>query len=543
MWLFGKNKSKSDDSDNTNKDSDELRIEEYGKIIDSVQEEIKQEKEMKAKMANAPKAEPAPAPAPVEVKKEEPQAATQASNLPKNDGTFCFGIEGKILLGDETALIGYVRGTVKDGDEVCFINVDEAALDNDEEVTLAIANVSKAKIKRIEAGNDRHIVGTVSDDRAVLYIENVTDYNVKVGSVLCSEKTKVFYARAAYFQGIGNGYIVSKQMDITDEDYASMSLNDMAELVRLFPEISKHVPALNTEEFKKTISGILDKLAKNIAKRITEEKTIYVLFSTKTGEPKMFSQHFDRPDGQIQIQPPVILIATESMGAEFKKAYANDPLVEVRKFEAGEDGKGIYNFLGTVFYSNGANGVFMTYRGLVIPAEYIVPKPDFSGVPAVQVPVTNPLVESLILLNGQMEKIESEEEQKTYKIQSVLLFQALAKAKFIVPMKIEGEVENLGDNKAVIKKQSKIAVPTIQGKDGRPAVKMFTDWKRMLEAGFNPKDDWSANIVTIESMIGQLDCLINATTSERTSAAIYVSKDMYDSQIKKYVDANKEQEK
>ena len=63
-------------------------------------------------------------------------------------------------------------------------------------------------------------------------------------------------------------------------------------------------------------------------------------------------------------------------------------------------------------------------------------------------------------------------------------------------------------------------------KNGRQAIRMYTDWKRLF-AGMG--EGWGL-LQTIDGMIDVFDCAINVT--EYVKAGCYISKDMFES-IKK----------
>lgn len=79
------------------------------------------------------------------------------------------------------------------------------------------------------------------------------------------------------------------------------------------------------------------------------------------------------------------------------------------------------------------------------------------------------------------------------------------------------------NGKVVIEKDTTIALATIEGKHGRPAVRMFTDWKRLRQG--MKGEGWNGFIQPIEGMIGSFDCAINLT--EYDKAGCYIDEEMF----------------
>lgn len=494
MWPFGKKKNKQEENDNPTQE----RTEELPK-------------------------EPIKAPV-TEIKKSTSSSA------------FCMGVEGKFLLGKGLFYAGTVKGTVNVGDEICIVNPGDYEISFDDVITFDTPNVVKAKIAKIEVGSEKSSVESVTDSKASIVFDEDMEYYIRTGTVFCSSGSKGEIVRQAYCDGLGNGLIGFAHMNVSDGVYARMSLNDMAEVARMFLGLISRDPAFQSPEMKDEITSKIGKLGTNMSKCIVNEDVIYTLYSKRTGEPKLFTRCFDGPNNTIRIDPPFICIFTEQTYKSVSNAYKDDTAYELRKIENGKDRNGIKKFLDTTFYLNGATGLCVNYIGLTIAAGNIIPPPNYDGVPAIQIPVTNPMVESLILLVGQFEKVETEAEKKEYSAYSNMMFRELAKARFIAPIKIEGDVEHKDNIEAVFKENTTISFVVMDGKYGRPALKVFTDWQKMVEAGFKPEDGWSGNVMRLDQILDAQDCVINATSSMYPTSGIYIGREMFDTQIKQYIE-------
>lgn len=100
----------------------------------------------------------------------------------------------------------------------------------------------------------------------------------------------------------------------------------------------------------------------------------------------------------------------------------------------------------------------------------------------------------------------------------------MVKAKFLIPIQKDGEVPPPDeDGKTVLQKGLSMSFPTIEGKYGRPAVRMYTDWKRLKQA---MGEQWEGLVQPIEGMIEVFDCAINLT--EHVKEGCYVGAEMFE---------------
>ena len=100
----------------------------------------------------------------------------------------------------------------------------------------------------------------------------------------------------------------------------------------------------------------------------------------------------------------------------------------------------------------------------------------------------------------------------------------LVKADLLIPMRKDGEFPEPDNNgKSVLKKDMSIHFPTMEGKNDRPAVYMFTDWKRLR---MDYDESWEGMVQSVEGMIGVFDCAINAT--QYPKAGSYIGKELFE---------------
>ena len=216
----------------------------------------------------------------------------------------------------------------------------------------------------------------------------------------------------------------------------------------------------------------------------------------------------------------MIMVFTSRWYHQYKEAIEKQLNSEIKLIENTEDKKGIENFLGTAFYLNGALGAFFNTKEVSISSSILVQKPDFSGLPEIQVPVMNPDIMRWMLLMGQMDKPTTEEEELIYRLYYKFFAMAMPKAKFLLPINATSgfpEASKESDSH-VLEESATVNLPTREGKNGRNSVSVFTDWKRFRMV-FD--ENWSAMIENAGGMIEIFDYAINQT--EYYKAGVYVS--------------------
>ncbi len=446
------------------------------------------------------------------------------SSQPLNTGeerVFCLGVEDvfKLKGNDDLMVVGRVEGHICENDAIYVSN----PADDDTPVGLSVAKelyIAQNKVKE------------VADGLVSVCVEGGAKLCLKPGTVIHSRSASVKSAHDAYINGLKNGLIGFRRMKLDGQMYEMMSVTDLAELYLLLSDFYKTADAVKDKDLIDGRQEITSTLTNKLLEKILNINEFYVPFNKKTGEPHMYSVTYINDNGDYVTEPPGIKIITKAYLSVVGKTF--DPAVyEIRKIEKGENGKGIYNFLGETFYLNGACGIKLIYDRLSIAAGSLIEKPDYSGVPEINRPVTNPDVERWLLMIGQLNKATTPEEEKLHMTYYGHLFRELANAKFVIPMQLKGEIsEPDKDGNAVIKKDSTMSIAVREGKGDRGAVSMFTDWKRMRMV-YKEEDGWNALVQSISQMIETFDCAINAT--EYMAAGCYIDKEFYENSIKRHI--------
>ena len=416
----------------------------------------------------------------------------------------------RMQAGSHLVATGKVQGTVKAGDTVYIVNPGE---DDEEPLESSVLAIEIAKGQGASSATDRHVA---------LVIRDGSFKRLKKGSVIYSGERTKQEIENAYVNALGDGFIAYQNMEFSEADLARMSIQDCTEIWRLYTWYQSNLPKEKQAD-KDTSMKKIEKLAQALCRKILTADSIYCLINKKTGEPHMFAKVIHQGENMYQCTPPDILLFTGSSKAQIEARFPAEEF-ECRKIENGEDKKGIYNFLGSTFYLNGAAGVNVNYPQVGIGAGVLVPKPDYSGVKPESIPVTNPELVRFLLLFGQADGQTGEDAKLIAGVYQRLMCQQLLKARFIIPIKSDNaSFEPDKDGKIVVQKNTAFQFPTLPGKDGRMAVRMYTDWKRLRMVY---DEEFGGMINTIEQMIDVFDCAINAT--QFPHAGCYVNKAVFD---------------
>ncbi len=439
---------------------------------------------------------------------------------PSSNDSFFLGVEDTFALTDsnDIVVIGKVHGTIRTGSTFYISNL------GDDDTPTSLTRAAGLAIDQLN-------VDTATDQQVAVRVEMGSKLNIKTGSVLFTRDIMIKDVHDAYISALGDGYISFKHMKLEQSDYDKMSLTDLAEVRRLYKWLIDSKKEQETKERNEYNKLVFDTIGHQMCNKILSSKEIYTVINKKTGEPHMVSHTYKQDNNSYITTPPDIILITKAYLNLWKNQFPEENF-DIIRIDNGQDCKGIYNFLGSTFYLNGACGVTVLFNDYSIDAGILVEKPDYSNIPPVQVPVTNPDLERWLLLIAQLDTPETEDEKQLHSIYLNHIFTELAHAKFIIPMKVnQDDIDSDDTGKGVFKKDSQIAIAIRPGKEERNAVSMFTDWKRFRMV-YKEDDGWNGLIQPISGMIDSFDCAINAT--EHNLAGCYIDRNFYIEHIKPF---------
>ena len=417
----------------------------------------------------------------------------------KENRTVVFGVE-EILPNphdsEDLVVIGLVRGTIHVGDEVIITNLGS---DNDKP--------AKAVISALEDANKGQ-VKKASGDNVVVTIKDGKKHNVYKGTVLHSEGVSEDDLRASYLYAIINAFFFWQGGVLTDEDRRRFSITDLIEIWRQsirFCDDSAAQHSHGTHAFY--LEKILLLMEQVRAKLLTLDE-IYAVYSVKTGEPALFISSTRNKDGSLEPAETMVRL----IPAAYKEKITYPDEFVLRRIENGPDKDGIQNFLNEVIFLNGAEGIEFISEETSISAKALMKAPDLEGMREVDKPIMNPeLVRCLLMIVqlGDTTTLGKADRDFLSNLYLNRLTEALKTARFIVPIKVEGELPKPNENgETSFAEDVKYEVAMKELKDNKKAVPIFTDWKRFNE---EYGDGWRGLLQPLGGPLIPHPVLINGT--------------------------------
>ena len=414
----------------------------------------------------------------------------------KENTTVVFGVE-EILPNpndsEDLVVIGLVRGTIHVGDEVIITNLGS---DNDKPAKAVISALEDAKKGQVKKASGDNVVVTIKDGKK---------HNVYKGTVLHSEGVSEAKLRTAYLYAIINAFLFWQDGILMDEDRRRFSIVDLIEIW------SQSIRFCDTQTSNKNYAYYLEKIivlmAQVRAKLLTLDE-IYAVYSVKTGEPALFINMTRHKDGSLEPAETMVRL----IPAAYKEKITYPDEFELRCIENGPDKDGIQNFLNEVIFLNGAEGIEFISNETSINAKALIKSPDLEGMREVDKPIMNPDVVRCLLMLGQIGDTTTLGKRDRDFLSNLYLnrlTEALKTARFIVPIKVEGELPKPNENgETSFAEDVKYELAMKELKDNKKAVPIFTDWKRFNE---EYGDGWRGLLQPLGGPLIPHPVLINGT--------------------------------
>ena len=414
----------------------------------------------------------------------------------KENRTVVFGVE-EILPNpndsEDLVVIGLVRGTIHVGDEVIITNLGS---DNDK--------AAKAVISALEDANKGQ-VKKASGDNVVVTIKDGKKHNVYKGTVLHSEGVSEDKLRASYLYAIINAFLFWQNGILMDEDRRRFSIADLIEIWR------QSIHFCDTQASDENYAYYFEKiiiLMEQVRATLLTLDEIYAVYSVKTGEPALFISSTRNKDGSLE--PAETMVRLIPTAYKEKITYPDE--FELRCIENGLNKDGILNFLNEVIFLNGAEGIEFISDKTSINAKALIKSPDLEGMREVDKPIMNPDVVRCLLMLGQIgdtTTLGKRDRDFLSKLYLNRLTEALKTARFIVPIKVEGELPKPNEKgETSFAEDVKYELAMKELKDNKKAVPIFTDWKRFNE---EYGDGWRGLLQPLGGPLIPHPVLINGT--------------------------------
>ena len=414
----------------------------------------------------------------------------------KENTTVVFGVEEILPTpndSEDLVVIGLVRGTIHVGDEVIITNLGS---DNDKP--------AKAVISALEDANKGQ-VKKASGDNVVVTIKDGKKHNVYKGTVLHSEGVSEDKLRASYLYAIINAFLFWQNGILMDEDRRRFSIADLIEIWR------QSIHFCDTQASDENYAYYFEKiiiLMEQVRATLLTLDEIYAVYSVKTGEPALFISSTRNKDGSLE--PAETMVRLIPTAYKEKITYPDE--FELRCIENGLNKDGILNFLNEVIFLNGAEGIEFISDKTSINAKALIKSPDLEGMREVDKPIMNPDVVRCLLMLGQIgdtTTLGKRDRDFLSKLYLNRLTEALKTARFIVPIKVEGELPKPNEKgETSFAEDVKYEVAMKELKDNKKAVPIFTDWKRFNE---EYGDGWRGLLQPLGGPLIPHPVLINGT--------------------------------
>ena len=414
----------------------------------------------------------------------------------KENTTVVFGVEEILPTpndSEDLVVIGLVRGTIHVGDEVIITNLGS---DNDKP--------AKAVISALEDANKGQ-VKKASGDNVVVTIKDGKKHNVYKGTVLHSEGVSEDKLRASYLYAIINAFLFWQNGILMDEDRRRFSIADLIEIWR------QSIHFCDTQASDENYAYYFEKiiiLMEQVRATLLTLDEIYAVYSVKTGEPALFISSTRNKDGSLE--PAETMVRLIPTAYKEKITYPDE--FELRCIENGLNKDGILNFLNEVIFLNGAEGIEFISDKTSINAKALIKSPDLEGMREVDKPIMNPDVVRCLLMLGQIGDTTTLGKRDRDFLSNLYLnrlTEALKTARFIVPMKVQGELPKPNEKgETSFAEDFKYELAMKELKDNKKAVPIFTDWKRFNE---EYGDGWRGLLQPLGGPLIPHPVLINGT--------------------------------
>ena len=414
----------------------------------------------------------------------------------KENTTIFFGVEEILPNSNDTedlVVLGSVRGTIHVGDEVIITNLGS---DNDKPAKAVISALEDANKGQVKKASGENVLITIKDGKK---------HNVYKGTVLHFEGVSEDDLRASYLYAIINAFFFWQNGKLMDEDRRRFSIADLIEIWR------QSIRFCDTQATEKNYAYYLEKIivlmAQVRAKLLTLDE-IYAVYSVKTGEPALFISSTRNQDGKLEPSETRVRL----IPAAYKEKITYPEEFVLRRVENGPDKDGILNFLNEVIFLNGAEEIEFISEETSVSAKALVKSPDYEGMREVDKPVMNPDVVRCLLMIGQIGNTTTLGKRDRDFLSTLYLnrlTEALKTARFIVPIKVEGELPKPNEKgETSFAEDVKYEVAMKELKDNKKAVPIFTDWKRFNE---EYGEEWRGLLQPLEGPLIPHPVLINGT--------------------------------
>lgn len=284
---------------------------------------------------------------------------------------------------------------------------------------------------------------------------------------------------------ISDKYLLRDE-DITEEEYASLSIQDMCVLLnnaKWFLNSEDYMSdAEKTDGIKKRINAMHSVLVN----KIFNTPVLYLVLDTATEYPFI-----------TEIENAIWIFSEE----EYAKLCVEHYREEKRVFDVQAiEKEKLLGFLLDAFFVNGVGGVFIDNGqvGYFVKRDYLLKPPSYDNVPEKEWPVVNPelICAYMKFIQEKQWKVSYYERRKVLQKLENDVLRELAKSRLLIPTK--GAPESLDAKDIIVGKNANVFLPTYEDDMGKKALPAFTDWNQLSKV--YKGDEYHAWIMDFSSL-------------------------------------------
>lgn len=270
---------------------------------------------------------------------------------------------------------------------------------------------------------------------------------------------------------------------IEEEQLKDVTIQELAFLIRTAEHFNKVKAVANYEE-KKNL------LYKEMNKKLLAADELFITIDRTTNMPFINCDTVD-----VYSKKSFALNAV----LHYLKEYRDLMVVRVPKDNSGlPDGLGLFAWL----YYLGADRIVIDNGQYTVEVKRddILPPPDYSDAKLVETPVENPKLRFAInrCLSEVRWPVDYPERKKVFEEKNESMIKEILNAKYLIPMRIEGEIEQAEPNLSVVKKDSNMIIPTLTNSNNEQYQAVFTDWTEFRK--LYDKEKWSGLISDLKQV-------------------------------------------
>lgn len=138
---------------------------------------------------------------------------------------------------------------------------------------------------------------------------------------------------------------------------------------------------------------------------------------------------------------------------------------------------------------------------VVVKRDEVLPPPDYTNIPTISIPVVNPKLRyAMIDFFGEARwLVNYPNREESLKSKEGRMIKEICRAKYLLPMKYEGNAEQSGENQVTFHEGAKLMFAKITNTENINYIPIFTDWSEFEKV--YDKNSWNGMIVTIKDAI------------------------------------------